>query len=205
MSAALHGFLIGLSFVIFIGPVFFYLLKSTLENGFWSGLAVALGIVIGDLICIIICSLGAIPFFNNPNNQFWLGIIGCSILLGLGTKFIIKPEAKTERKLKKKINTGANLAGQFIQGFLINFVNPFVFVVWIGIIGYARAEYTNANDVVIFLATALVGIFATDVTKVYFAQKIKRFLTPLFIKRLFRIFGVILIVFGFRIIFYLFK
>lgn len=206
MTAFLHGFLIGLSFVIFLGPVFFYLLKSSLEKGFWAGLSVALGIVIGDFICILICSLGAIPFFKNTENQFWLGAIGSTLLIGMGLKFLIRPEAKKakDEQLLKKMSK-ANYLAYFSQGFLINFVNPFVFVVWIGIIGYAETEYGFSTSMFVFLGAALMGIFSTDITKVYFAQKIKKFLTPIFLKRLYQFFGITLIIFGIRIVFYIFR
>ncbi len=208
MTAFLHGFLLGLGFIVFLGPVFFYLLKNTLEKGFWVGLFIALGIVIGDFICIVICALGAIPFFNNPNNQFWIGILGSFILLGLGIKFIIKPETKTKNTLDdlpKKISK-ASYVSYFAQGFLINFINPFVFVIWIGVIGYAETEYgTNKNELFLFLGAALLGIFFTDLTKVYFAQKIKKFLTQKFLKRLSQVFGIVLIVFGLRVLFYVFE
>ena len=208
MDAVLHGFLLGLGFIVFLGPVFFYLLKHALEKGFWVGFSIALGIVIGDFVCIVICALGAIPFFNNPNNQFWIGILGSFILLGLGVKFILKPETKTTSTidtLPKKISK-ANYISYFVQGFLINFINPFVFVIWIGIIGYAESEYgDNKNELFLFLGSALLAILFTDLTKVYFAQKIKKFLTPNFLKRLSQVFGIILIVFGLRVLFYVFK
>jgi threonine/homoserine/homoserine lactone efflux protein len=206
MTAFLHGLLIGFSFVIFLGPVFFYLLKSSLEKGFWAGFFVALGIIIGDLICIIICSFGAIPFFKNTDNQFWLGVVGSVLLIAMGLKFLIRPEAKKvkDEKFPKKL-TKASYVAYFSQGFLINFVNPFVFVVWIGIIGYAETKYGFSTAMFVFLAAALIGIFSTDITKVYFAQKIKKFLTPIFLKRLYQFFGMILIVFGIRIIFYIFR
>lgn len=210
MSAFLHGFLIGLGFIIFLGPVFFYLLKSTLDKGFWAGFFVALGIVIGDLLAIVICSFGAIPFFKNPNNQFWIGVVGSIILLGVGLKFILKPVKKEKKskdeliKAPKKIPKFDYVAF-FTQGFLINFINPFVFVVWIAIIGYAEVEYESTTDVFVLLGAALIAIFSTDLTKVYFAQKIKKFLTQKFLTKLYRVFGIILIGFGIRILFYVFK
>ncbi|MCB0409442.1 MAG: LysE family transporter [Flavobacteriales bacterium] len=205
MSAFLHGYLLGLGFIIFLGPVFFTLLKSTLQKGFWAGFFVALGIVIGDLMAIIICSFGAIPFFKNPQNQFWIGVIGSVLLLGVGLKFLISPEKKAKKdedcEVPKKLS-GANYASFFGQGFLINFINPFVFIVWIGIIGYAEAEYGFSPTMFVFLIAALLGIFSTDLTKVYFAQKIKRFLTPTFLIKLYRFFGVILIGFGLRVLYF---
>lgn len=207
MSAFFHGFLVGLGFIIFLGPVFFYLLKSTLQKGFWVGFFVALGIVIGDFTAITICSFGAIPFFKNPDNQFWIGILGGIILLGMGLKFLLKPESKREKDEKMQLPQKVSKAGHlsyFAQGFLINFVNPFVFVVWIGIIGYAETEYGYSTDLFVFLGAALMGIFSTDLSKVYFAQKIKKFMTPLFLNRLYRVFGAALIIFGIRVLFYIF-
>ena len=207
MSAFLHGLLFGLGFIIFLGPVFFYLLKNALEKGFWVGFFIALGIVIGDLVCVVICSLGAVPFFNNPDNQFWIGIIGSLILLGLGIKFLVKPDTKTksaESPIPQKISK-RNYVSYFIQGFLINFVNPFVFVIWIGIIGYAETEYGYGKDMLAFFIAALLGIFSTDLLKAYFAHKIKKFLTQRFMRNLSRVFGVILIVFGVRVILYVFR
>ena len=207
MTAVAHGVLIGVGFIIFFGPVFFYLLKNALEKGFWVGFFISLGIVIGDLACLIICSFGAVPFFNNPNNQFWIGIIGSAILLGLGVKFLVKPETKTKSSksnILKKV-TKTNYASYFMQGFLLNFVNPFVFVIWIGIIGYAETEYGYGEDMFAFLLATLLGIFSTDILKAYFAHKIKKFLTKKFMRNLSRVFGIVLIVFGIRVIFYVFR
>jgi threonine/homoserine/homoserine lactone efflux protein len=44
------GILLGLSTLLFIGPVFFYLVKTTLEGGIWAGVSVAIDVVIGDVI-----------------------------------------------------------------------------------------------------------------------------------------------------------
>lgn len=203
--ALLHGYLLGLGFVIFLGPVFFYLLKSTLDGGFFSGLSVALGIVFADLVCIIICSLGAIAFFENSKNQFWIGIVGGLILLALGLKFIFKPQINTEVAAKKITLSKANYVAYFTQGFLINFINPFVFVVWIGVIGVAKAEYPNTNDLFMFLGAALLGIFSTDLLKVLTAHRIKKFLSPKHLINIYRVFGLILLVFGIWAIVYCFK
>lgn len=204
--ALFHGYLLGLGFVIFLGPVFFYLLKSTLDRGFFSGLSVALGIVFADLVCIIICSLGAIAFFENSKNQFWIGIVGGLILLALGLKFIFKPQINTDTENAVKIKLSkANYAAYFTQGFLINFINPFVFVVWIGVIGVAKAEYGSSTNFFMFLGAALLGIFSTDLLKVVLAHRIKKFLSPNYLKNIYRVFGIILLVFGVWAIFYCFK
>mgnify|MGYP003340062785 CR=1 FL=1 len=46
------GVLAGLSMLLFIGPVFFTLLKSALQHGIKTGVSVAFGIFISDVICV---------------------------------------------------------------------------------------------------------------------------------------------------------
>ncbi len=202
--AILHGYLLGLGFVIFLGPVFFYLLKSTLEAGFWSGVFVALGIVFADFSCISICSFGAIPFFKNTQNQLWLGIFGALILLFLGIKFILKPQMLPQSTEKIKL-TKRNYFSFFTQGFLINFVNPFVFVVWIGIIGIAETTYSGTTNVFLFLGSALLGIFTIEFSKVVLAHRIKTILNPSYLIKIYRVFGVILIIFSVWVFVYSFS
>lgn len=197
----LEGFLVGLGMIIFIGPVFFTLLKSALSYGFWAGMMVALGIFISDVVCVALCSFGAIPFFNNPLNQHWLAIGGSIILFGLGLKYLLKPNVNVDTELKLK---AGHYTAYFAKGFLVNFVNPFVFLVWISVIGLAQTKYENQQDVWIFLGAALLAILITDSTKVIFADRIKALIQPKFLLRAYQVIGIILIGFGIRTILFIF-
>ena len=88
--AIITGFLLGLGTMLFVGPVFFYLLKSTLESGFKAGVAVALGIILGDVICAAIALSWSHLFLNNSGFDFWASIIGGSLLLIIGLKYTFK-------------------------------------------------------------------------------------------------------------------
>ena len=100
--------------------------------------------------------------------------MGSIILVIMGLKFLFFPETKQQEAPDcepiKKI-TKLKYVSFFSQGFLINFINPFVFVVWIGLIGYGQSQYGFSTNLFLFLGAILAGIFGTDLTKVYFAQK----------------------------------
>lgn len=192
-----EGFLIGLAMVVFIGPVFFTLLKSALNYGFWAGMMVALGIFFSDVVCVGLCSFGAIPFFENTENQFYLAIGGSVILFGLGLKYLFKPNVNVDEQVK--LHAG-HYTAYFTKGFLVNFVNPFVFLVWISVIGLAQGKYGNSDDLWIFLGAALVAILVTDSLKVVFADRIKKFIQPKFLLRAYQVIGVVLIGFGVRLL-----
>lgn len=195
--AFLKGFGTGLAMIVFLGPVFFTLLKTTLNNGLKGGMLVAAGIIASDIICVFLCSFGAIPFFKNPDNQLWLGIAGFVILCGLGLKYLFKPAVYSENN--HNIPSG-NAATFFAKGFVVNFVNPFVFLVWIGVIGFARMKYGLTWELAVFLFAVLLAIFTTDILKVVFAHRIKSLLKPEYLRNTYRVIGIVLIIFGVRML-----
>lgn len=197
--AFLKGYGIGLAMVIFIGPVFFTLLKTTLKYGIRGGMLVAAGIIVSDVLCVLLCSFGAIPFFKNPENQLGLAIAGCGVLFGLGLKYLFFPSLNTD---SGELPFAARNTTFFAKGFVVNFVNPFVFVVWIGIIGIARTEYGVTLNLLVFLSAILLGIFTTDALKVIFAHRLKNYIRPEFLKNIYRLIGIALIAFGIRMAWY---
>ncbi len=199
--AFLEGFLIGLGMIVFIGPVFFTLLKSALSYGFWAGMMVALGIFISDVVCVGLCAFGAIPFFKNPLNQHWLAIAGSVILFGIGLKYLIKPDVNVDKDLKLK---AGHYTAYFAKGFLVNFVNPFVFLVWVSVIGLAQLKFGEGIDLWIFLGAALLAILLTDSFKVLFAHRIKHLVQPKFLIRAYQVIGVVMLGFGVRLLWFAF-
>lgn len=197
--AIIEGFGWGLAMVVFIGPVFFTLLKATLQHGVVPGMLVAWGIFISDVVCVGLCAFGALPFFENEENQVWLALIGSVILFGIGFSYLLKP--KVEVKEKGKFNP-AQLSSFFAKGYLVNFVNPFVFLVWIGVIGYAQKQYGQGDGTYQFLSAALLGVLTTDSLKVVFANKLKPLIKPEFLLKVYRVIGLIMIVFGGRLVYW---
>lgn len=198
--AILTGILLGLSTLLFIGPVFFYLLKSTLEYNVKAGIAVAVGIIVGDIICVVLVLKGVGSFFENEENKKWLALIGGLLLLVMGLKYLIKPTIENVSKLSKP----KSLWKYGINGFLINFINPFVFAVWIGFLSINQSQFESELSVVVSLIVTLIVIFITDCLKAIYAYKLKQFITPEKLMVLFKIFGIIMIVFSVRLICFFF-
>lgn len=199
INALIEGLLIGLGMIVFIGPVFFTLLQSSLQHGFKAGFSVALGILISDVVCVVLCYWGALAFFKDETNQFWLAIVGAVLLFVMGGKYILFPNLKTEYKFDF---SNKYYLSFFTKGFAVNFINPFVFIVWVGIITYANETFDAVNHVYAYLAAALLGIFITDTLKAILADKLKRVIQPKFLLKAYKIMGVLLIGFAIRMIFF---
>jgi threonine/homoserine/homoserine lactone efflux protein len=197
--AFFEGFVVGLGMVIFLGPVFFTLLKSSLQHGFRAGLSVATGIMLSDMIALVLCYFGAASFFENPENQLWLALAGSAILFALGVRYIFKKQAGKDQ-------IGSIQAQDYptyvVKGFLVNFINPFVFVVWIGLVGIGQTNYGSGGEFWVFGAGIICGIYAQDLTKVVFAHRIARFVRPEILSKAYRVIGALLLVFAARLLWY---
>lgn len=197
----IQGFLLGLTTVIFFGPVFFTILNGTLQYGTRAGIIVSVGIVISDLVCVLLCSLAA-PIVTSPQANFWLALIGGLVLLGMGIKYLIKPIKYSGDQLN--LNSKQSLQF-FIKGFIVNFSSPFTFAYWLGAVAYSNNNYTSITDVVLFVTSALLGIFFIDVLKVILAKYLKKIVQPKTLKVISILCGIVLIGFAVRMGWYIYN
>ena len=66
IEAIISGIGFGLVLTFITGPVFFALIKTSIEKGFHAGLSLALGVVTSDMVFV-----GAILF----GSQYWRGLL----------------------------------------------------------------------------------------------------------------------------------
>jgi len=83
-----------------------------------------------------------------------------------------------------------------MQGFTVNFINPAVFVIWIGFVTIAEQTFTESYHIYWFIFGILIGIFTTDVMKVFGASFIADYLNPKNLISLSKIIGMLLILFS---------
>ena len=113
-----QGFLVGLSMIIFIGPVFFTLLQAAFQFGFKSGWAVAWGIIVSDVVCVVLCKMGAAVLLENKQYVWYFGIAGVILLLGMGLNYLLNPNLTKKKAIEV---TPSDYVGYFLKGFFVNF------------------------------------------------------------------------------------
>lgn len=197
----LIGLVIGISTILFVGPVFFLLLQTSIQQGKIAGIWVALGIALSDVLILLIYGLGFSTLLASPTIQFWLNILGIIILSGFGLQYLFKkPTPLSIIKEKRKAPLSAVLC--MAQGFSVNFFNPFVFGVWLSIYQFGQSNFLNTSAFLVFFTAVIFGIIGTDILKVLLANDLKNKLTQKRLLYFYRISGLVFILFSIRIAFF---
>jgi len=203
LVAVLGGLGVGLILSFLTGPVFFALIKTSIQKGFLSGVALSTGVLIGDLIYVIITFFGAryIPF--QDKYSFLTSMIGGSILIMIGLYYMLhKVEIKyevTESRFKMAHT------GDFFNGFIMCFFNPSVLIFWLTVNGILKTvfhidnEFDNMENILFFSSVLATG-YTLDILKAYGANKIRHRIKQNTVKTMNRIAGLVIMFFGIRLI-----
>lgn len=198
MDVVINGLLFGLLLCVLIGPVFFALIQNAIEKGFFSGFFMAVGIALSDAIYILVTYLGISQLVDNPSFNMWLGGIGGSIMLIFGIFYMFKPVPT--KGLKQLHAEETKWFQQIVKGFVLNGINPFVLIFWIGIVSKITVDFQyNTNQAITFFIVLIATVFTVDILKSYFAVKLSEIVTPRFMKIMNRVVGVALVLFSLRL------
>ncbi len=199
LEIMLKGLTFGLLLSISVGPVLFSIIKQSLNNGHRGGLAFVIGVSASDVALVLISNIFTRLFESMKVYKTEVGVVGCIFLVSMGIYFLflkkvkVNDEGKQVFKFRKR-----DYAKIFLSGFFMNTLNPAVFIFWITT---STAVITHSiRDKVIIFTTCLLWMLGTDILKVMLAGKIRNRLTPHNIHIINRINGIILIVFGFALI-----
>lgn len=198
MGVFIEGTILGLSlaFLFGFGPAFFALIQTGIYRGFLAGALLALGIFLNDLLIVAISLFGATSIMGNVENFTLIGIIGGALLVLLG---IVTYRKKTEiEDAEDKAGIKAPHPIIYVgKGFLLNAVNPFVWIFWVGIIVGITARFSaDASKLVLFFSGTLSIVLLTDIFKTFAASRFKRFATDKFLILINKVAGIAITAFG---------
>ncbi len=196
-QAILSGLTLGLILAISVGPVIFTVIKQSLNNGKEGGFSFIAGVWLSDIILVVLSNAFSEFVTNLMAYKNVLGIVGSFFLITLGVFYVffkkIKLQTGTEGavfRFRKR-----DMARIFSSGFLINTLNPNVFLFWLGTATTLAGKFSFNQRLIIF--SVCLGLnFAADIFKVLMAGKLRNKLTLRTITVINKISGSILIGFG---------
>src|SRR5690242_4342983 len=139
MEIILKGIVYGIVLAFLIGPVFFTILQTSIERGFWCGVFVAIGVSLSDAVYILVSYLGLIQFMEAENFRPYLAYGGGLILLLFGLYYLLIKSRKLAQMDTREIQAKSwiRLAA---KGFIINGLSPMVLFFWLATVGVATTQ-----------------------------------------------------------------
>jgi threonine/homoserine/homoserine lactone efflux protein len=203
MWTLINGIGFGLILAVTVGPVFFNLIRTSILKGFKSGVYLALGIALSDIFISTIIFTGISQFtrsFFHQNQSFeaTLGVIGSLIMIVFG--IILYLQSTTNHKFTPPREHFNDLKGiKFVlEGFILNCINPMVYVVWI--VAAGQLIHVPSYQYPLFLLGAIGTMLLFDILKAYLANRITNYLTAHILGMIDKIAGVGLMGFGVRLL-----
>jgi len=199
MHPVIKGMMMGVALAFLIGPVFFALIRVSIEKGFRAASVFAAGIAASDVVALslsyfLIAGLSGEPWFGSA-----LGYIGGAIMCSFGVvDFFRKPSIKKV----EKIRTSGHLS-LLLRGFLLNAINPFVYLFWIGIVAAAKTDkHLDSTGHLVFFSSMILTVYLTDLLKSWAATHLSNFLSEKVLYYVTKVLGIGLFAFGLRLIWY---
>lgn len=204
IEAIVSGVSLGLVLAILLGPVFFMLINTSIKKGFIHAFYLAIGVVISDAMFISVAYFSSAGLILANSHKFAIGMGGGILLIIFGIYNFIKRPKLDENSLMDFDDSKLYLVNT-LKGFMMNTLNPFSLVFWVGVSGTINAKAgEDKSDVILFFICVLITVLATDLLKAYLAVKLKKIIRPVFLLWLNRISGIGLMAFGIRLIYLLY-
>ena len=196
IEAVISGIGIGLILTFITGPVFFALVKTSIERGFHAGIYMALGVVCSDVVFVGAILFGSQLFDISEDTKTAAGAVGSIILFTIGVYYLFK---KANINYENVSPTGLKRYGYFLKGFLMCIFNPTMLFHWITVIGTASTIYhqgvqNRTLKIAIMFFTILIVQFGLDVTKAFYANKLRDKISVKRVHRLNQVAGIALII-----------
>ena len=194
--AILNGITLGLVLMISVGPVIFSIIKQSLNNGREGGFSFIAGVWLSDILLIIVSNAFSELVTYMMEYRKILGIVGSIFLLLMGVFYVFFKKIKLQNPEGGIVKfTKTDILKIFSSGFLLNTLNPNVFLFWLGTATAFASEYSFNERIIIFSICLIINV-ASDIVKVLMAGKLRTRLTLHNITLINKISGTILIAFG---------
>lgn len=115
------------------GPMLTYTIEKSMHKNYKTGLFLALGHVLFELLIVVLLFIGAGKFFEKDISKMIIGLIGGLILLYFGFGMI--KDVYFDRVSIKSEDTGKDKHGSaFFAGIVLSATNPY-FLIWWSAVG----------------------------------------------------------------------
>ena len=202
-----------LAIVFGFGPAFITLIQTSIHRGFRSAAWFAAGVFLNDVLMMSLCVLTSIQVVaNNDRELFYFSLAAGIILILFGiftyTKKVKEDNFKSIKERtdeiidenREEFKKDDDTPRWFVflgKGFVLNIMNPFVWIFWFSTVAITMGTMEgNKIRVLLFFAIVLGTSFGCDLLKAKGASFLKKFFNAKRIVIMNRVIGWGLVLFG---------
>ena len=188
IEAIVTGLFTGLVLAVLTGPVFFALIKISVERGFISGMSFAMGVFASDIVYIVLTFFSTSFIAFETQYKDYITVLGSIFLLVIGLNYVLRKVVINYEPTKIITNTG-----YFLKGFTMCMLNPLILFYWITIATVTVGGKYSTFGMIVFFTSTLLTLFGMDVIKAYYASKFRSKIKEIYLTWLNRVAGAVII------------
>ncbi|WKS96080.1 LysE family translocator [Riemerella columbina] len=189
ISAIMLGLMLSL---VFIGPIFFLLIETSFSRGPKHALALDLGVISADLLCILAAYFASDDLVELIDKHPSFYRITALIIFVYGI-FMMVSKTKMHIEGEKQI-INQNYFKTFLNGFFLNIINIGVVLFWLVTVISVRNQYPNPYEFILYIGLMISTYIGIDLIKIVLAKQFHYKLTQKIANSIRKGVGVILLI-----------
>jgi threonine/homoserine/homoserine lactone efflux protein len=193
ITAFAAGLPVGAAFCLTLGPVFFSLVRNSIEHGVRVAWLMATGVVVADLLLLTFAFSGVATLLPKDNAiAFWVEIFGAILLTILGIAAMVKKAAPLDTNAAVKRGSALRYIA---LGIGLNLLNPANFAEWTLTASYLQTTlHFKLFESISFFTGALLAVWLVEAAIGYFASRLRRLMTPHMVQRFNQAVGLVFLI-----------
>lgn len=202
LTPIIKGLLLGLVLSISLGPVIFAILKQSLANGRKAGYFFVAGVSSSDVVLLFVAHIFTNFFLLVLDHKATIAMMGSGFLLLMGIYTLVFKKIKLAKDTpgEEKVFRKRDYLGIYFSGFLMNTLNPSVFIFWFAWTAAIDSSASESNNPIQYklmvFGSCLVFLLLSDLLKVVLASRLRPSLTEKNLIWINRISAMIILVFS---------
>jgi len=189
--------------LVFIGPIFFLLIETSFSRGPRHALALDLGVISADILCIVVSYYASADLVNLIDKHPGFYKIS-AFLIFIYALYMLVSKTKMHIEGEERL-INQNYFKTYFNGFLLNLLNIGVVLFWLVTVISVRNAYPKVQDFVFYIAIVIGTYLLIDLFKILLAKQFHYKLNQRVANQIRKGVGIILIFFSIFIFLQSFK
>lgn len=189
--------------LVFIGPIFFLLIETSFSRGPRHALALDLGVISADILCIVVSYYASADLVNLIDKHPGFYKIS-AFLIFIYALYMLVSKTKMHIEGEERL-INQNYFKTYFNGFLLNLLNIGVVLFWLVTVISVRNAYPKVQDFVFYIAIVIATYLLIDLFKILLAKQFHYKLNQRVANQIRKGVGIILIFFSIFIFLQSFK